>query len=53
MIVFKTLKLCRNLKTLFQPLSLALFVNGMIIKPIKASIDAVTAIQISRVENQR
>jgi hypothetical protein len=38
---------------LFQPLSLALFVNGIIIKPINASIDAVKAIHISITENHK
>lgn len=51
--VFKTLRLCRNLKSRFHPLSRALFVRGIIIKPINARIEAPKAIQRSMLENHR
>ena len=41
--VLKTLKLWKNLNNLSQPLSLAIFVRGMIMYPIKANPTAVRA----------
>ena len=51
--VLNTLKLCNHLKSLSQPLSLALFVSGIIINPKKEKLTATMAAKISNVSKSR
>ena len=51
--VLNTLKLCNHLKSLSQPLSLALLVNGIIINPRKEKPTAITAAKISNVSKNK
>ena len=45
--VLKTLKLCNHLNRLFQPLSLAILVNGIIMYPRNEKLTATRATYIS------
>ncbi len=51
--VLNTLKLCNHLKSLSQPLSLALFVKGIIINPKKEKLTATMAAKISNVSKNK